>query len=246
VRPVNLIPVEDRRGDQAPLRSGPLVYILLGALVALLAGVTVLVLTSNQISERESEVVTLEAEDSRAETEATRLVAFTQFRDMSKARAETVASLADSRFDWERVMRELALILPADTWLTKLVASAAGGAESEGGGGGAVPGVSGPTLQFTGCSTGQEAVARFVTALKDIDGVTRVAVKSSELPTKSSGGGGSGGGGKEECRTRKFFPKFEIVATFDAAPVPVTEEAEVAPEAAPEAAQVAGAESEGG
>lgn len=241
MRPVNLIPVEDRRGDQAPLRSGPLAYILLGALVALLVGVTALVLTSNQISERESEIVTLEAEDSRAEAQATRLAAYTQFRDMSQARAETVASLADSRFDWERVMRELSLVLPADTWLTKLTASAAGGAESEGGSG-AVPGVSGPTLQLTGCSTGQEAVAGFVTALKDIDGVTRVAVKSSELPTKSGGAGGGGGGSSDECRTRKFFAKFEIVAAFDAAPVPVTEEAEVVPEAAP----VADTESEGG
>ena len=71
MRPVNLIPVEDRRGGQAPLRSGPLAYILLGALVALLVGVTALVLTSNQISEKESEIVTLEAEDSRAEAQAT-------------------------------------------------------------------------------------------------------------------------------------------------------------------------------
>ena len=31
---------------------------------------------------------------------------------MSEQRVATVTSLADSRFDWERVMRELALILP--------------------------------------------------------------------------------------------------------------------------------------
>ena len=31
-----------------------------------------------------------------------------------------MTSLADSRFDWERVMRELALILPGDVWLTSL------------------------------------------------------------------------------------------------------------------------------
>ena len=31
----------------------------------------------------------------------------------------TVTSLADSRFDWERVMRELSLVLPADVWLTE-------------------------------------------------------------------------------------------------------------------------------
>ena len=34
MRPVNLIPPEDRRGQHAPLRTGPLAYILVGALVA--------------------------------------------------------------------------------------------------------------------------------------------------------------------------------------------------------------------
>jgi Tfp pilus assembly protein PilN len=240
VRPVNLIPAEERRGENAPLRSGPLAYLLVGALVVLLAGVSALVLTGNQISEREAELATVKSEDARAAVRAERLAAYTQFRNLSQARTETVASLADSRFDWERVMRELSLVLPADAWLTKLSATAAGGQGSTGGSGGAaVAGVTGPALELNGCATGHEAVAGFVTALKDIDGVTRVAVQSSELPGKGGGGGG------EECRTRNFIAQFQIVATFDAAPVPLAEEAEVAPEAAPEAAQVAATEGEG-
>lgn len=243
MRPVNLIPAEERRGENAPLRSGPLAYLLVGALVVLLAGVTALVLTGNQISEREAELTTLKSQDARAAARAERLAAYTQFRNLSQARTQTVASLADSRFDWERVMRELSLVLPADAWLTKLSATAVGGEGSTGGssGGAAVAGVTGPTLELNGCATGHEAVAGFVTALKDIDGVTRVAVQSSELPGKSGGGGG----GSNECRTRKFIAQFQIVATFDAAPVPLMEEAEVAPEAAPEAAQVAATEGEG-
>ena len=59
MRPVNLLPPELRRGEHAPLRSGPLAYIVLGALVAALAGVTLLVLTNNQISDRKAEVATL-------------------------------------------------------------------------------------------------------------------------------------------------------------------------------------------
>ena len=53
MRPVNLIPPEDRRGEHAPLRTGPLAYIVLGALVLVLVGVTALVLTDNQIAERQ-------------------------------------------------------------------------------------------------------------------------------------------------------------------------------------------------
>jgi Tfp pilus assembly protein PilN len=257
MRPVNLIPPEDRRGDQAPLRSGPLAYILLGGLVLILAGVVALVLTGNQISEREDEVATLKSEDAAATVKATRLASYTQFRSLSEQRAQTVQSLADSRFDWERVMRELALILPSDVWLVNLNASASPGADAggaSGGSGGSASGlraaVPGPALELSGCAAGQTAVAGFVTALKDIDGVTRVGVQSSEVADTESGAGvsaggesGSGGSG-EDCRTRNFIAKFDLVVAFDAAPVPVTAESEAAPapEAAPEAAQAASSE----
>jgi Tfp pilus assembly protein PilN len=242
MRPVNLIPPEDRRGDHAPLRSGPLAYILLGALVAVLAGVTALVLTGNQVVERESEVAKLERDDARAVAKAERLVAYTEFRSMSEQRVATVQSLADSRFDWERVMRELSLVLPRDAWLTALTASASSGTSGGGGGGsGLRAAAAGPALELSGCASGQEAVAGFVTALKDIDGVTRVGVQSSELGEEAAGGGGegSGSGGGEECRTRKFIAKFEIVVAFDAAPIPLSASAEGAP-AAPVAAETEG------
>ena len=69
MRPVNLIPVEERRGGGAKMRGGPLAYIVVGALVALLAGVTLLVITSNQISTSKAEVTRLENENAAAEGE---------------------------------------------------------------------------------------------------------------------------------------------------------------------------------
>jgi Tfp pilus assembly protein PilN len=239
MRPVNLIPPEDRRGEHAPARTGPLPYVLLAGLVVVLVGIAAIVLLGNQVSESKSEVARLEGEDAAASAKAHSLAAYTQFRDMSEQRTETVSSLADSRFDWERVMRELALVLPHDVWLVGLTASAAPGIGPEGGGSGSASGmraaIAGPALELSGCARGQEAVAGFVTALKDIDGVTRVGVQSSELSEKGESGG-SGGGGEgssssgEECRTREFIAKFEIVVAFDAAPVPASgEEGEAAP-----------------
>ena len=149
----------------------------------------------------------------------------------------TVTSLADSRFDWERVMRELSLVLPSDVWLVSLNATASperdGERSSSSGSSGASSGASGlraaapgPALEISGCASGQEAVAGFVTALKDIDGVTRVGVQSSRArrrraaPAPPAGDAGAGCG--DDCRTRDFIAKFEIVVAFDAAPVPVT------------------------
>jgi Tfp pilus assembly protein PilN len=242
VRPVNLIPAEDRRGEHAPLRTGPLPYVLLGALVLALIGITALVLVGNQIADGKSEVAKLESEDAAEAAKAERLASYTEFRNMSEQRVATVNSLADSRFDWERVMRELSLVLPSDVWLVGLTATAAPGVSVEGGGGGGEASgmraaIAGPALELAGCARGQEAVAGFVTALEDIDGVTRVGVQSSELPEKDqTGGGGGGGGGSDssgdECRTRKFIAKFQIVVAFDAAPVPTTGAEEGAPVAA--------------
>jgi Tfp pilus assembly protein PilN len=253
MRPINLIPPEQRRGEHAPLRSGPLAYILVGALVAVLAGVTMLVLAGNQIEERKAEIATLKAEDAAEAARAQRLSAFVQFSAMREQRLATVASLADSRFDWERVMRELALVLPEDAWLIGLTATATPDASSGGDGGsgsGLRSSAPGPALELSGCASGQQAVAGFVAALKDIDGVTRVGVESSELANEA-GGGGSGDSDGEECRTREFIAKFQIVVAFDAAPVPaVSGSAEIAAppaEAAPSSGEASeGEESEGG
>jgi Tfp pilus assembly protein PilN len=229
------------------MRTGPIPYIVVGALVAVLAGVALLVLTGNQISERKTEVAQLKREDAAAVQEAKRLVAYTQFQTLHEKRLATISSLADSRFDWERVMRELALILPHDVWLTELNASASAESESgEGTGAGALRGsVAGPALVLGGCAAGQESVASFVTALKDIDGVTRVGVESSGLSSQEEGAGSvegseaSGGG----CQTRSFIAQFHLVVAFDAAPVSITVESEgEAPATATETAETTSSE----
>ena len=236
MRPVNLIPPGERRGAQAPMRTGPIPYLLVGALALALIGVALFVLAGNQVSERKGEVAQLNRDDAAAQARAEELSAFTQFQSLQQQRELTIGSLADSRFDWERVMRELSLILPDDAWLVSLNASASpnatSGEASGGEGGGSLRGsVPGPALEITGCADGQEAVAGFVTALKDIDGVTRVGVESSELgePTNAAATGDgeeAAGGGNSDCRTRDFVAQFTLVVAFDAAPVPPSATAE--------------------
>ncbi len=246
MRPIDLTPKEMRQGARAPMRTGPIPYILVGALVAVLAGVALLVTTGNQVTEREDEVAQLKQESAAAHREARRLAPYVQFQALHEQRLTTISSLADSRFDWERVVRELSLVLPADVWLTQLEASASGG--EEGGSSGLRGSILGPAMELEGCTVGQESVARFVNALKDIDGVTRVAVASSELPAKEEGAASSGGEeteGGSECRTRKNIAKFSIVIAFDAAPVPVTAEGEgEAPATATETAETTSTEAE--
>jgi Tfp pilus assembly protein PilN len=218
MRAVNLIPTDLRRGDHAPLRTGPLAYIVVGALALALLGVTLLVLAGNEVSEKKAEAKTLQREDALAKARAERLAPYTQFQALSEQRVQTVTSLADSRFDWPRVMRELALVMPGDVTLTELNASAV--PES---GGEAAGNALGPSLELEGCTSSQDAVATFITALKDIDGVTRVGLESSSAEEASGSGKGC------EGRTQ-----FHLIVAFDAAPfIPVEGTEEATSEAEP-------------
>jgi Tfp pilus assembly protein PilN len=251
MRPVNLIPVEERRDRRGPMRGGPLAYIVLGALLAALGAVTLLVVTDNQIADSKAEVTTLNSEIAAAEARAAESAAYTQFHQVSAQRAETVANLANSRFDWEKVVRQLALVMPSDVWLTNLTGTVKPGVSVNGGASIALrDSIPGPALQIEGCAVGQEAVANFVSRLKEIDGVTRVGMQSSELPTDSGGSEDAVSGG--DCQTENFIAKFQIVVAFDAAPIPATgaEAGEVevtaaAPESAPASSTEVAPEGEG-
>lgn len=224
MRPVNLIPAEERPGGRRPLRAGPLAYLVVGALAAAVIALTALVVTENQISDRQVEITQLEAEAQSIEARAQELAPYTQFAAVREQRLETVTGLADSRFDWRRVLNELSLLLPANIQLTSLAGTASPEVGLSGGAGvGMRSQIAGPALELAGCGTSQAAIAGFVEALKDIDGVTRVGFQGS-----SSGGEGENATSTTSCGGGRSAT-FQMVAAFDAAPVPPTETGEVAP-----------------
>jgi Tfp pilus assembly protein PilN len=219
MRPLNLIPPEDRRGDSAPLRAGVLSYVVVGVLAAALLAVVALVLTSNKINSDTSELASLEARSAVAQQTSNSLAPYDNFAALTASRSLTVTSLAQSRFDWERVLQELALVIPSDVTLENL--SGAATADSAASTGGAA--ITGPSLQLSGCAEGQEGVARLLASLRDIDGVTRVGMQSSTLnDTETSGGAASGtpGVATSGCDAKPDGANFEITVAFDAVPAP--------------------------
>jgi Tfp pilus assembly protein PilN len=236
VRPVNLIPPEDRRGDRAPTRTGPLAYVLVGGLAVVLAAVTGLVLTSNQISDRKAEVANLQAREAVARDRAEALAPYGQFAALEQARVQTVDSLARSRFDWERVLRELALVIPGDIQLTNVTGTVSPNVSlSEGGGNSLRSSAPGPALELAGCAPDHEAVAALAASLEDIDGVTRVGVNGSKSTDPEGAGSSSSstdfGGGDISCASAGRVAQFEMIAAFDAVEVPAA--TAPAPEASP-------------
>jgi Tfp pilus assembly protein PilN len=252
VRAVNLIPPEERRGDKAPTRTGPLAYVIVAVLAAALLAVTAVVLAGNQITDRKAEKASLETQVAEARAQAARLSAFASFASVQETREQTVASLAQSRFDWERVLRSLALVTPDGVWLTSMEATVSSSVQAPDSGGtsssastgssGTAP-VEGPSLHIQGCASGQKAVARFLSALREIDGVTRVSVLKSDRPDVSSAGGEAaastgGEGSGADCSSRRFISQFEVAAAFDAAQLGATDpSASTTPSAATTTAQ---------
>ena len=145
--------------------------------------------TSKQISDREAEIAEPRPRSCAGDDRAGREPAAPSpsFRAIQEARTATVSSLAQSRFDWERVLSELALVIPDDVWLVKLTGTVSPAVQVEGGADVRSATASpGPPLEIVGCAPSQDAVAGFVAALEDIDGVTRVGVASSERPEQTA------------------------------------------------------------
>jgi Tfp pilus assembly protein PilN len=190
-----------RRGDRAPLRSGPFAYVIVGGLAVALAAVTALVLTQNSITDRETEIAQLEVARDAAAQRAQALAPYAEFAALEQSREQTITSLAQSRFDWERVLRELALVISDDVSLSSLEGQAVS-AESETGG---------PGLTMTGCAADETALARFLAALEDIDGITSVELAKSE---RAGSGNGESQAGSGECSSRPDLAAFELTASF--------------------------------
>ena len=158
---------------------------------------------------------------------------YTSFQATSEARRQTVASLAATRFDWERVMRELSLIIPEDVVVRTLTATVAPGVSVPGATSVSLRGeINGPALELTGCGVGpkrqaQETVARFIASLYDIDGVTRVGMTDSAVAGDGNAGQPIGAGA---CGNGEQTANFQLVAAFDTAPVPFAADQPVEPE----------------
>jgi Tfp pilus assembly protein PilN len=224
MRAVNLVPGDHRRGVGGGAgRSGNAVYFVLGGLAAVVVAMTVYVLTGNQVNTRKADVERVNQEATQLEQQAAALKPYAAFSTLSQTRKQTVASLAASRFDWERAMRDLARALPGDVWLTSLVGTVTPGVTFDGGGGsGSNTGslrsaMSAPAIEMVGCTESQAGVSRVMARLRTMRGVQRVSLASSEKTESASGPGAGGGGAGGDCRNGdRRFPQFQLVVFFDA------------------------------
>ena len=68
-------------------------------------------LTGKTVNQRKDTLASLEQQATSAEAQANSLASYSAFSDLRKKRAETVTSIARSRFDWAHVMHEIARVI---------------------------------------------------------------------------------------------------------------------------------------
>jgi Tfp pilus assembly protein PilN len=176
MRPVNLLPESQRRRDPGA-RAGSS-YVVVGVLSALLVMTLAYVLVSNQVTSRNDEAAAASAEAERLEARVGALGAFGDFTQVLQTRATSVRELASSRFDWERLMRELARVLPDEGWLQEAEASLTG--EEAAGSTGLPVAAGGPQINLIGCTPKQSDVASLMVRLRRVHRVEDVTLNESK------------------------------------------------------------------
>lgn len=223
MRAVNLIPDDLRRGGVgAPGRSGNGVYVFLGALAAMVVLFAGYVLAGNTVSSKKTELAEVQAKATQAQAQAAALKPYNDFAALSQSRSQTVASLAASRFDWDRAIRQTARVLPTGTQITGLKGTINPQVTVDGGETGDTQSLraasSDPAIELGGCAGSQTEVAQVMSRLRLVDGVTRVTLAGSDKGDKvgaaaqpaSAGGQTSSAAGT--CASNRA--KFGVVMFF--------------------------------
>jgi Tfp pilus assembly protein PilN len=207
VRPVNLLPGDQRRGRGSGQAAGS-AYVVVGALVVLLGMVGFWVKTHNQVASNKTQTAQAKAKADSLEAQARQLGAFTTFAGIKETRLTSVQSVAATRFDWERMMRELSRVMPAGSWLTSVDAGVdgAGGDNSTASQDqGAAPQ---PAAEIVGCAEHQTDTAKMMVRLRQLHRVDDVKLNDSTRGTEDNSGGNS-----LDCGKRV---KFDLTVQFSA------------------------------
>jgi len=183
MKAVNLIPTEQRRARPTGKASGA-AYAIVGGLAVVLAMLVGYVLTSNTANERQTQTAEARQEADALEAKAAQREDFTDFASIKEQRLTSVMQTGQARFDWERMMRELSLVMPKNSWLQTTNATATGAAATDG----SVPTgtattssatLPGPTVTLVGCTPKQSQVATMMMRLRELHRVSDVTLNES-------------------------------------------------------------------
>jgi Tfp pilus assembly protein PilN len=210
---VNLLPAKHRPRQATGGKRGSS-FVLLGMLAVVVVAVLVYVMSINSINQAKGDIAQANAQAAQANAQADALGAYGNFAKVKQARLADVKKLAEGRMDWERVVRELAHVLPSGVWINKADAS---DTSADATAATSTTVSSGPQVILTGCAFSQPDVARTSVRLRELDGATDVSLDHSTRPDQQPSSGGNAGG-STTCGQHAGQPNIEFGMTVSLSP----------------------------
>lgn len=182
MRAINLLPKDDaRRGGQKPQW---MILVPVGVAIVLTGLLSVLFLSaSGKVKDRESQLSSLKAELAAVPTpDASKVQSQNALATDKDTRVRALGTALSKRIAWDRVFRELSLVLPDDVWLSTLSAKAPVSSSVPD----AAPAASGTTvassqLTLDGYTYSHAAVARLLSRLQVVPDLVNPQLQQSTL-----------------------------------------------------------------
>jgi Tfp pilus assembly protein PilN len=181
VRAINLLPRDNERRGPQKTQWIVLVPVVLAVLLAAVLSATFLS-ASGKVKDKQAELATLQDELHAIPTpDASRVKTQTALAADKQARVTALSGALSRRVAWDRVFRELSLVLPDDVWLATISAKAPVPSSTA-----VVPAPVGTTVaatQFTidGYTYSHAAVARLLSRLSVVPDLVNVQLQQSTL-----------------------------------------------------------------
>src|SRR4051812_16794103 len=223
MKAVNLLPSEQRGSAKTtaptvkPEKGAPpfAAFVLLGVLAFAVAASALGALASNTVKDRRTELARVSADAAAVKGQAAALQTYADFEGVATQRVNTVRGLATARFDWERTLADLSRAMPDDVHLRTL-----DGTTSAGSGSGLRSSVSAPAIQLVGCTASQTSVARLMSRLRNVRGVTRVALAQSQENQSAAAPAAPGAARPASLCPKGSPPDFDVTMFFERAALP--------------------------
>ena len=213
MKAVNLIPSDQRRAKASGEMSGG-AYGVLGVLAVLLVMAVAYVMSTNSVNENKSKAAAARQEAVAAESKTKQLGSFTDFASIKDQRLAAVTAAAQTRFDWERFMRELSRVMPDGSWISNTSASVTGEGVGTATAAADPAAVATPKANLVGCTPRQSEVARMMVRLEQMYRVTEVTLNESTRESTAT---------ETTLQSCGRLYKFDLTVSFS--PVPPASEA---------------------
>jgi Tfp pilus assembly protein PilN len=182
MRAVNLLPRDDGRRRRTRAEQAPLVVGLGLVVLVTLALSAAFLMASSKAGDKQAELDSLNGQiDILPPVPKGPTPIEAGLAGERTARVTALGTALGRRVSWDRVLRELSLVLPEDIWLTSLSARSPASPASAAPAPAKAPGAAPTGLTINGYTYSHESVARLLSRLSVLPDLTNVQLQSSTL-----------------------------------------------------------------